>query len=183
VKIKEVLKKLKMYKTLLMNYQDSINYYNECLNDDEKMIELLQKPFEKVFVQENRINIAPQEKVVIVNEKSRKKVLEEIEYYKNKRNEIFMKLFLVEKGFEFLEENNSEEGIFLIECRCIDGMNWNDIDRSFNNKFRQRNKNTVGYYRMNDILQNTLKEFQEYIDSYPLNKIDFSYQFKNKYLK
>lgn len=180
MKIKEILKKINMYKELLMNYQDSINYYNECLNNDEKMVDLLKRPFDKVFVQESRNNIAPQEKVIITNEKSRKKVLEEIEYYKNKRNEIFIKLFLVEKGFEFLERSNSEEGIFLIECRYFEGMNWNDIDRSFNNKFRH--EKMVGYYRMSDILQNTLKEFQEYIDSYPLNKIDFSYQFKNKYL-
>lgn len=180
MKIKEVLKKLKMYKELLVNYQDSINYYNECLNDNEKMIELLKRPFEKVFVQENRNLEAPQERTLINNEKSRKKVLEEIEYYKSKRNEIFIKLYLTEKGFDFLERNNRDEGVFLIECRCIEGMNWNDIDRSFNNKFRH--EKTVGYYRMNDILQDTLKEFQEYVDSYPLNKIDFTYQFKNKYL-
>lgn len=181
MKIKEVFKKIKMYKELLTNYQNSIDYYNECLNNNEKMIELLRKPFDKVFVQENRQYISPQEQIYIGNEKGREIVQREIEFYRLRRNEIFLKLYLTEKGFEFLERNEQEEEKFLIECRYFEKMNWNDIDRSFNNKFRINKP--IGYYRMNEILQRGLKEFQEYVNSYPINKIDYSYEFKNKYLK
>ena len=175
--IKEWFKNREKYKVLIQNYNDTIAYYVDCLSSDDKIIELVRIEEEKLAVQKSRNNISPQEVEFNLKTIGRKKAKEEIKKYRDKRNSIFRKMYLLDKSFDYLDKLN-KEACFIIECRFIDKMKWNDIDINFNKKFRK--EKTIGYDRMQHLMYKGLKDIVDYVESIPINKIDYSHSFKRK---
>lgn len=175
--IKEWLNNREKYKILIQNYNDTIAYYEDCLGSDDKIIELVKIEEEKLTVQKSRNNISPQEVEFNLKCVGRKKAKEEIKKYRDKRNSIFRKMYLLDKSFDYLDKLN-KEACFIIECRLIYKMKWNDIDISFNNKFRK--EKTIGYDRMQHLMYKGLKEIVDYVESVPITKIDYLHVFKRK---
>ncbi len=173
MKVKEIFKNVERYKGLIQNYQDYINYYNDCLSDENKLIEYIERPSEEIMnVQKTRNITAPQEREVIKKEISREKVKEELNYYKNKRNTLFGRLYILEKSLDQLAKINNEME-YIVVCRYVDKMSWNDIEKNFNLKFRNENT-SIGYNSLNTKIVKGIKIMQEYVDSYPFFKIDYS---------
>ena len=179
MKIKETFKNLERYKGLIQNYQDYINYYIDCLNDDNKLIEYIERPQSEILnVQKSRNITAPQEREVIKKEIGRKQAKEELEYYKGKRNDLYDKLYILEKSLEYLEKlPRGEEMLYVIECRYIDRMRWSDVENNFNSRFRKDDYD-IGYNSINNINSKSLKLLQEYADSYPVFKINYNEELK-----
>lgn len=175
--LKEWLKNREKYKILIQNYNDTIAYYEDCLTSKDEIIELVKACDEKVIVQKNIKNIAPQEVEFYLTTIGIKRAKEEIKKYKDKRNTIFRKMYLLDKAFDYLDILN-KEACFIIECRLVDGMNWNNIDISFNEKFRTIK--TIGYDRMRHLMYEGLRSIIDYIESIPSNRINYFHNFKRK---
>lgn len=175
--LKDWLKNREKYKILIQNYNDTIAYYEDCLTSKDEIIELVKACDEKVIVQKNIKNIAPQEVEFYLTTIGIKRAKEEIKKYKDKRNTIFRKMYLLDKAFDYLDKLN-KEACFIIECRLVDGMNWNNIDISFNEKFRTIK--TIGYDRMRHLMYEGLRSIIDYIESIPSNRINYFHNFKRK---
>ncbi len=173
MKVKEIFKNIERYKGLIQNYQDYINYYIDCLSDENKLIEYVERPSEEIMnVQKTRNITAPQEKIIIKKEISREKVKEELNYYKNKRDTLFARLYILEKSLDHLHKIDTEME-YIVVCRYIDKMSWNDIEKNFNLKFRNVNS-SIGYNSLNTKIVKGIKIMQEYADSYPFFKVDYT---------
>ena len=86
-------------------------------------------------------------------------------------------MYLLDKAFDYLDKLN-KEACFIIECRLVDGMSWNNIDISFNEKFRAFK--TIGYDRMRHLMYEGLRSIIDYIESIPSNRINYFHNFKRK---
>lgn len=179
MKIKEIFRENKIirYKTIVDNYNNNINYYIECLNDDEKLIELVETPCERVFVQETKNNLAPQEKEVLKKMAAKEKVEVEIRKLKKKRNSFFAQLYIIDSAIEYLKNINKEIAS-VIELRYIDRLSWKDVELNFNNNIRNNIK-TIGYDQLSRMAREGIEILQEYIDSFPANEIDYLATLKN----
>lgn len=178
--LKEWFKKIPKYKKLIGNYKDCIAYYKDCLNSEDKLMELVRVEEEKLAVQRSRTGTAPQAVIYDLKCYGRKKAEEEIQKYKNKRNSLYRKLYLLDKSLEYIEEISKEKA-YIIECKYISNLDWNNVEINFNNRFRKYK--TLGGDRIRHIASDGLKEMVEYIDSIPADKIDYSHTFKIDKLK
>lgn len=177
MKVKEVFRNIERYKGLIQNYQDYINYYNECLTDSNKLIEYIERPTEEnLNIQKTKNISAPQEKIVIKKEIAKEKVKEEIEFFRNKRNDLFNKLYILEKSLVYLKKVNQEYE-FVVVCRYLEKMKWSEIELNFNNKFRSPDC-AIGYNSLNTKIVQAIKLMQEYADTYPFFKIDYTEKLK-----
>ena len=178
--LKEWFKNIKSYKTLFQNYSDTIAYYEDCLSSDEKMIELVKIEEEKLAVQVSRKNIAPQEIEYNLKLLGIKEAKEKIKMYRDKRNSIYRKMYLMDKAFEYLEQVN-EEVAYVIECKFICNLSWNDVEINFNKKYRK--DKIIGYDYLRHLVSDGLKSMIEYINSIPWNKINYLHEFKKECFK
>ena len=104
MKIKEIFKNLERFKGLIVNYQDNVNYYIDCLNSKDKLIELVERPSVEITnVQKSRNITAPQEIEIFKEEAGRAIAKRELEENKRMRNEIYDKLYVLERSLEYLE--------------------------------------------------------------------------------
>lgn len=177
--LREWFRNIKKYQILIQNYNDTIAYYKDCLNSEDKIIELVRIQEERLAVQSSRKNIAPQEVEHNLKAIGVKKAKEELKKYIDKRNSIYRKMYLMDKALGYLEEINKEAG-YIIECRLIYKMSWNDTEINFNAKFRK--ENIIGYDRMRHYMGEGLIDMIDYINSIPPNEINFMHQFAKKYL-
>lgn len=178
--LKEWFKRVPMYKTLIQNYNDTISYYRDCLSSDEWCIELVKIQEEKLAVQTSRKNLAPQAIEFDLKNIGKKKAKEEIQKYTDKRNSIYRKMYLLDKAFEYLESIDPERA-YVIECKFINKLSWNDTEINFNNKYRI--EKMVGYDYLRHLIPGGLEYMIEYINSIPWNKINYFHKFKKEYLK
>lgn len=178
--LKEWLKNRKRYHELIQNYNDSIAYYQDCLSSKDKLIELVRVNEERVAVQTSRKNIAPQEVILHLETLGRKEAKTEIKRYKDLRNSIYAKMYLLDKGFTYLE-NVNQECLYIVECKYIDNMDWNNVEINYNKKYRT--ENTIGQERIRQIADKGIKDIVNYIDTIPRNNIDYTYEFNKKYFE
>lgn len=178
--LKEWFKNIDRYRTLIQNYNDTIAYYNDCLSSDDKIIELVKIEEEKLAVQTSRKNIAPQEIEYNLKSIGKKKAKEEIKKYTDKRNSLYRRMYLMDKAFEYLEQVN-EEVAYIIECKFVCKLSWNDVEINFNKKYRK--DKIIGYDYLRHLVPYGLKIMIEYINSIPWNKINYLHEFKKAYFK
>lgn len=174
MKIKEIFRNLDRYKVLIRNYQDNINYYYDCLQDDEKLIDMLKTTEENLGIQKTRNLTAPQENEFLIKEISRKRAKEEIERYRIRRNELFNRLFILEKSMEYIQNlYKGKELVYIVECKYMEHMNWNEVEINYNNKFKDPEK-PITKNTISNMCSKAMNLMDEFAESYPKYKIDYS---------
>ncbi len=144
--INKALKDLKKNKGKIETTEERCNYWQECLDtmsDDEIAREFIYQQLDTYGMPKAKNNNSPVEKEVVMHEVTRETVKQWIKDDLSRIRPIKQEV----KQIEIALGSLTEEENYVIDCKCIDNWKWVQVEISFNEKFRSKDKITIEQLR------------------------------------
>lgn len=159
--INKALKDLKKNKGKIETTEERCNYWQECLDtmsDDEIAREFIYQQLDTYGMPKAKNNNSPVEKEVVMHEVTREIVKQWIKDDLSRIRPIKQEV----KQIEIALGSLTEEENYVIDCKCIDNWKWAQVEISFNEKFRNKDKITIE--QLKKIKIEALKKMNEIIN-------------------
>ncbi|NLY47210.1 MAG: hypothetical protein GX053_14660 [Tissierella sp.] len=166
--IESALKDYKRKKSVIETTLLRIGAFKEAMEDPESFREIF--PIPKVSLGMPKADsVSSYVERSIIDKEEAIEILKE--WIKDDKSRIYPYQIEIEQIDAALEALTMQER-FIIECKYLEGMFWNEIEINFNNKFRQKNYITIsGIRKMNSDALNMLSKILEpYYNRFKIKK-------------
>lgn len=160
--IEKALKEYKRNKGKIITIEERYKYWQKCLNtmtDEEIANEFIYKKPDTYGMPKTKNIESPVESEVIKYEVTREMVKQWIKDEKSRVSHLKYEIKQIEVALKSL----TDEENYVIECKCINNWKWYQVEISFNEKFR--NKDKITNEQLKKIKLKALRKMEEIVEN------------------